>query len=175
MQDVGTNDATGARVSLEPCASGGDVPPPIAPDPLPSAQSFSTWKQCWDSLGGHHADRVIPSLQVPLVLLDLCRTLPHVFAGYCAQLAGVAFLDVQSHPGGLTAESGRRRRQRDVLPLPQARFSAEELPRQNTLSEGHPGRLAARSALLTLMIVAINFHYCDLVNDPAIRVHDTRV
>ena len=130
--------------------------------PLPSTQSGSgltSWRQRWDHLLGFHSDKTIPCHDIPKVLFELCSTLPSTFAGYCAQLAGVAAPGIESHPGGPTANEGRRR-QRDLLPLPQARFSAEELPRQNSLSQGCPGRLAARAAWITLMIAVINFHYC---------------
>ena len=147
------------RVSLEPCVDATPAPPSSSALPQPQPTTHAVWRQRWNSLLGHQAGRSLPASEIPLALLDLCRSLPHTFAGYCAQLAGIAGPDAQSHPGGSTAYTGRRR-QRDLLPLPQAHLSAEELPRQNSLSEGRPGRIAARAAWLTLMIAVINFHYC---------------
>ena len=139
---------------LEPPA-----PAPACSSPVPPADSLGPWRHRWRELLRHQAEHHVSAVELPLLLLEICKSVPSAFGTHFAALAGVTDDGGTQGTQGSTA-SPRRVRQRDLLPLPVPNISAEEMPSRNSNTHQCKSRMAARSAWLLLMVCVINFHYC---------------
>ena len=108
---------------------------------VPNADGgMPVWRGRWSRLLEFSGDRTIIFEMLPELLMEVCSSsLPGHFAEYFSARAGVSIGGEHGDVGWSTAARGQRR-QRDILPLPQANLSVEEMPRQNSLSFRDPRR-----------------------------------